>query len=108
MPIDDHSRAGFSRMLADETAKCACAFLLAALRYYKCLGVKAEQVMTDNGAACKPRLFNRLLRRLGIHHIRRALARRGPTARPNDSPRHCCGERACLRTANSRYQRAVH
>jgi transposase-like protein len=38
-------------VLADETALCACTFLLAALRYYKSLGVKVEQVMTDNGSA---------------------------------------------------------
>jgi transposase InsO family protein len=68
--IDDHSRVGFSQMLADETAKCACAFLLAALRYYKSLGVKVEQVMTDNGSAYKSRRFAKLLRRLGIRHIR--------------------------------------
>jgi transposase InsO family protein len=53
--IDDHSRVGFSLMLADETAKSACAFLLAALRYYKTLGVKIERVMTDNGSAYKSR-----------------------------------------------------
>jgi len=65
-----HSRVAFSQMLADETAKCACAFLLAALRYYKCLGVKVEQVMTNNGSAYKSRRFAKLLRRLGIRHIR--------------------------------------
>ncbi len=68
--IDDHSRVGFSQTLADETAMSACAFLLAALRYYKGLGVKVEQVMTDNGSAYKSRRFARLLRRLGIRHIR--------------------------------------
>ena len=68
--IDDHSRVGFCLMLADETAMSACAFLLAALRYYKTLGVKIEQVMTDNGSAYKSRRFAKLLRRLGIRHIR--------------------------------------
>jgi transposase InsO family protein len=68
--IDDHSRVGFSLMLADETAKSACAFVLAAPRYYKALGVKIERVMTDNGSACKSRRFAKLLRRLGIKHIR--------------------------------------
>ena len=41
--IDDHSRVGFSQMLADETARSACAFLLAALRYYASLGVRIAQ-----------------------------------------------------------------
>ena len=70
MAIDHHSRVGFSQMLADQTARSACAFLLAALRYYQSLGVKVEQVMTDNGAAYRSRRFAKLLRRLGIRHIR--------------------------------------
>jgi transposase InsO family protein len=68
--IDDHSRVGFSQMLADETAVSACAFLLAALRYYKRLGVRISRVMSDNGSAYKSRRFAKLLRRLGIRHIR--------------------------------------
>ena len=68
--IDDHSRVGFSLLLADETARCACVHLLAALRYYKALGVRVAQVMTDNGSAYKSKRFAKLLRRLGIKHIR--------------------------------------
>ena len=68
--IDDHSRVGFSLLLADEKATSACAFLLAALRYYKALGVHVAQVMTDNGSAYRSRRFAKLLRRLGIRHIR--------------------------------------
>jgi transposase InsO family protein len=41
-----------------------------ALRYYKRLGVKIEQVMTDNGSADKSRRFAKPLRRLRIKHIR--------------------------------------
>ena len=68
--IDDHSRVGFSLMLSDETAKSACTFVLQALRYYKTLGVKVSCVMTDNGAAYRSRRFAKVLRRLGIKHIR--------------------------------------
>ncbi len=68
--IDDHSRVGFSLLLADEKPSSACAFLLAALRYYKTLGVTVDSVMTGNGAAYKSRRFAKLLRRLGIRHIR--------------------------------------
>jgi hypothetical protein len=41
--IDDHCRVGFSLLLVDEKASSACAFLLAALRYYTALacGCKA-------------------------------------------------------------------
>ncbi len=68
--IDDHSRVGFSQMLDDETAKSCCAFLLAALRYYRSLGVQITQLMTDNGSAYKSPRFAKLLRRLGIRDIR--------------------------------------
>jgi transposase InsO family protein len=67
--IEDHSRVGFSQILADGTAKNACAFLLAALRYYAHLGVRVAQVMIDNGSAYKSYRFPKLLRRLGIRHI---------------------------------------
>jgi transposase InsO family protein len=68
--IDDHSRVGFSQLLADEKATSACGFLLDALRYYRRLGVPIAQVMTDNGSAYKSRRFAKLLRRLGLRHIR--------------------------------------
>ena len=69
--IDEHSRVGFSLMPPDETAQSACQHLLAALRYYKAPGVKAQRVMTDNGPACKSRRFAKLLRRLKIKHQNR-------------------------------------
>lgn len=68
--IDDHSRVGFSQVLADETAHSACDFMLQALRYYRGLGVRVTGVMTDNGSAYKSRRFGKLLRRLGIKHKR--------------------------------------
>lgn len=68
--IDDHSRVGFSRLLGDETAQSACQFLLAALRYYRQLGVRVQAVMTDNGCAYRSKRWAKLLRRLGIRHLR--------------------------------------
>ena len=68
--IDDRSRVGFSQVLSDETSRSACDFLIAALRYYRQLGVPIQAVMTDNGAAYKCRRFAKLLRRLGIKHKR--------------------------------------
>jgi transposase InsO family protein len=44
--------------------------LLAALRYYGSLGVHIKAVMTDNGSAYKSRRFAKLLRRLGLKHLR--------------------------------------
>ena len=68
--IDDHSRVGFSLMLADETAKSAIAFVFAALRYYRAMGVRVWRIMTDNGSAYRSKRFAKLLRRLKIKHIR--------------------------------------
>ncbi len=68
--IDDHSRVGFSLMLADETVKSAIAFVFAALRYYRALGVAVSRIMTDNGSAYRSKKFAKLLRRLKINHIR--------------------------------------
>lgn len=68
--IDDHSRVGFSLILPDETAKSAITFTLAALRYYRALGVKITGLMTDNGSAYRSKKFAKLLRRLRIHHLR--------------------------------------
>ena len=41
--------------------------------YKKRLGVEVEQFMKDNGSAYKSRRFAKLLRRLGIRHIRTRL-----------------------------------
>lgn len=68
--IDDQSRVGFSQVLCDETSHSACDFLIAALRYYRKLGVPIQAVMTDNGSAYKSKRFAKLLRRLGIKHKR--------------------------------------
>lgn len=68
--IDDHSRAGFSLMLADETTKSAIAFVFAAPRYYLALGVTVTRIMTDNGSAYRSKKFAKLLRRLKIKHAR--------------------------------------
>lgn len=68
--IDDHSRVGFSLILPDETKKSAITFTLAALRYYRALGVRISRIMTDNGSAYRSKAFAKLLRRLSIQHLR--------------------------------------
>ncbi len=67
--IDDRSRVGFALLLADERTRSALAFLFAALRYYRALGVRVLRVMTDNGAAYRAKAFRKALRRLGIRHL---------------------------------------
>ena len=68
--VDDHSRVAFGCLHPDERGISACRALLQAVRYYRSLGVRFERVLTDNGACYKSRCFRRLLRRLGIRHLR--------------------------------------
>ncbi|MDH5822712.1 IS481 family transposase [Luteimonas sp. RD2P54] len=70
LAIDDHSRIAFGTVENDERGTSACRALLQALRYYRGLGITFARVMTDNGACYKSRLFRRLLRRLGLRHLR--------------------------------------
>jgi transposase InsO family protein len=68
--IDDASRIAFSKLMKSERKECACAFLKAAVAYYRNLGVKIERVMTDNGSCYRSRAFAKLCKRLGLRHIR--------------------------------------
>jgi len=68
--IDDASRIAFTRIMPDEKAKSAVAFLKAAIAYYKSLGVTVARVMTDNGSCYKARAFARACKRLKLKHIR--------------------------------------
>jgi transposase InsO family protein len=68
--IDDASRIAFSQIMPDERKGSAIAFLFAALRYYRGLGVAVARVMTDNGSCYKSRRFRKALRLLKIKHVR--------------------------------------
>lgn len=100
--IDDASRVGYTAIHPDESARSACRFLLAALRYYRGLGVCIRRVMTDNGACYKSRRFRRLCRRLQPKHLRtqpytprtNGKAERAEPARPRGS---ACGPIAAAR-----------
>jgi transposase InsO family protein len=46
---------------------------LRTVRYYRRLGVQFERVLTDNGACYRSRSFRRLVRRLGMRHLRTRL-----------------------------------
>ena len=62
--IDDHSRVSFADLRPTETAHSATRALLAALRYFKTLGITCSRVMTDNGACYRSLRFAQLCRRL--------------------------------------------
>lgn len=70
LAVDDHSRVAFGSIEPDERAVSACRALVQTVRYYRTLGVHFERVLTDNGACYRSRRFRRLVRRLGMRHLR--------------------------------------
>ena len=66
--IDDHSRAGFVQMHADEKKGSAIAFLEASVAHYAAQGVRIKRLLTDNGPAYRSKLFNKTCQALGIKH----------------------------------------
>ena len=70
LAIDDHSRVAFASIEPDERGTSACKALIRTVRYYRSLGVCFERVLTDNGTCYRSRRFQRLVRRLGLRHLR--------------------------------------
>ena len=68
--IDDHSRLAFSQIFPDEKQTSAVAFLNAAVRHYRGLGVTVDRVMTDNGGCYKSHKFREACRQHNIKHLR--------------------------------------
>jgi hypothetical protein len=60
----------YVEVLPDERRWSITGFLVRALRWFRERGVRVEQVMTDNGSGYVARLFRKILRMLGIRHIR--------------------------------------
>ena len=66
--IDDHSRAGFVEMHADERKDSAVCFLKTTVARFAAQGVKIKRLLTDNGPAYRSALFNKTCQALGIRH----------------------------------------
>ncbi len=66
--IDDHSRASFVEMHADERKGSAVEFLKASVEHYAAHGVRIKRLLTDNGSAYRSKLFNKTCQALGIKH----------------------------------------
>lgn len=66
--IDDHARIAYTEMLADEKTPAAVQFLRNTVAYYRCLGVRVQRLLTDNGSAFRSRDFAQACRQLGIKH----------------------------------------
>lgn len=88
--IDDHSRAGFVQVRADEQKTTAVDFLTAAVAHYAALGVRIQRVLTDNGSAYRSKLFARTCQALGIKHSFPGPTGHKPMARPSASFRPAC------------------
>ena len=70
MAIDDHSRIAWATICPDESGASAWRALIAALRYYRSLGIRIQRVLTDNGGCYRSGAFARACRRLGLKHRR--------------------------------------
>jgi transposase InsO family protein len=66
--IDDHSRIAFSRMLPNQQAETAIAFLHAAVVFYAQHGISIRRLLTDNGSCYRSRQFRTACLQLGIQH----------------------------------------
>jgi transposase InsO family protein len=68
--IDDASRVAYVELRPTATAADAVAFVRRAVRWFARRGVRAERVMTDNGAAYLARPFAALCTELQLRHVR--------------------------------------
>ncbi len=68
--VDDATRLAYVEVLESERASSAVGFLRRAVRFFGGYGVRAQRVMTDNGAAYRSAAHAVACRRLGIRHLR--------------------------------------
>jgi transposase InsO family protein len=68
--IDDASRIAYAEVLADQAKATACAFLHRTVAWFEKIGVKIEQVMTDNGGCFISPMFRDSCSALGLRHVR--------------------------------------
>lgn len=68
--VDDHSRAAYVEVLADQQAGTTAAFVTRAVRWFARRGVRVERLMSDNGSAYISHRFRQCCERLGLRHLR--------------------------------------
>lgn len=68
--IDDASRIAFTQIHLNEKKESAIAFLIAAVDYYRKLGITITRVMTDNGSCYISKAFAATCRQLDLKHVR--------------------------------------
>lgn len=106
--IDDHSRVSHATIWPDERGRSAVAALFAALRYYRHLGVRFKQVLTDNGACYGSRAFAKACRRLGLKHRRTRPYRPRTNGKAERLIQTALHEWAYARAYDNSEQRAAH
>jgi transposase InsO family protein len=67
--VDDHSRAAYVEVPANQHATTAVGFLRRAVRWFAQRGVRVERVMTDNGSAYRAHRFHHACRLHGVRQI---------------------------------------
>jgi len=68
--VDDHARLAQAEVLPTDRAADAVAFLRRAVAWYREQGIVVEEVLTDNGAAYRSRLWREACIALGVRHLR--------------------------------------
>lgn len=67
--VDDHSRLAYVEMLPDESQGLTAAFLRRAVRWFRHRGIRAEQLLTDNGNGYRSKLFAHTCDELALRHL---------------------------------------
>jgi transposase InsO family protein len=106
--IDDHSRVSWATIKPDETGASAWRALIAAVHYYRGLGVPIRRALTDNGACYRSRAFAKACRRLGIRHRRTKACRPRTNGKAERLIQTALREWAYARSYAHSDQRATH
>ena len=106
--IDDHSRVSHATIWPKEKGVSAVAALIAALRYYRRLGVPFDRVLTDNGACYRSHVFAKACRRLGLKHRRTQPYRPRTNGKAERLIQTALHEWAYARAYENADQRAAH
>ena len=68
--VDDYSRCAYVEILADERGETCAAFLTRAIAWFAHRGVRAERVLSDNGAGYCSRTFAQACANHDVRHLR--------------------------------------
>ena len=89
--VDDHTRLGYSELLADERKETASAFWQRANAYFNAAGITVKRVLTDNGSCYKSKRFTQTLGDQITHKRTRPYRPQTNGKVCEDLPRRCTG-----------------